>query len=122
MWAEKLEKRMAEQQKQEESNKQGVEANYNTSTGTIRDGKYYCILCDAGGWAGPSGLWYHMKRVHNAKSRNYNKHIPEKKKKEKTRKKRLKAWDIKKNKDDANLLLGFAEGAVRRRKYQKRYY
>ena len=36
-----------------------------------KDGKYYCLLCDAGGWAGPSGVWYHMKNYHGAKTRNY---------------------------------------------------
>ena len=120
--------------KREESNKHGVEANYNTSTGTIRDGKYYCMLCNAGGWAGPSGLWYHMKRVHKAKSRNYVKRKPEnrkmgKKKPTLTRRKvgRPKTtnttnttWEaglqlsrnIRKQRKEANLLLGFAEGAA----------
>ena len=35
------------------------------------DGKYYCLLCNMGGWAGPSGVWYHMKKYHGAKTRNY---------------------------------------------------
>ena len=121
--AEEQKKRMAEEKnkktrkkqevsvrrkKYEEHNKQGVEANYSTSTGTIRDGKYYCILCNAGGWAGPSGLWYHMKRVHNAESRNYNKRNLENRK---TRKRRHTERHINRKEDDANLLLGFAEAA-----------
>ena len=121
--AEEQKKRMAEEKnkktrkkqevsvrrkKYEEHNKQGVEANYSTSTGAIRDGKYYCILCNAGGWAGPSGLWYHMKRVHNAESRNYNKRNL---KNRKTRKRRHTERDINRKEDDANLLLGFAEAA-----------
>ena len=121
--AEEQKKRMAEEKnkktrkkqevsvrrkKYEEHNKQGVEANYSTSTGTIRDGKYYCILCNAGGWAGPSGLWYHMKRVHNAESRNYNKRNL---KNRKTRKRRHTERHINRKEDDANLLLGFAEAA-----------
>ena len=96
------------------------------------DGRYYCLLCDEvpSGWSGPSGLWYHSKRFHNAETRPYCRRVPlkkkkyerqhsssskyyaEKQKKEKARKKRLTAWDIKKKKDEANLLLGFAEGAA----------
>ena len=102
--------------KREENNKRGEESNYSSSTGTIRDGKYYCILCDAGGWAGPSGLWYHMKRVHNAKSRNYNKRNLENRK---TRKRRLTERDVNRKEDDANLLLGFAEAANEEQKTKK---
>ena len=43
------------------------------------DGKYYCLLCNAGGWSGPSGAWYHMKRVHGQKTRNYVKRANNKK-------------------------------------------
>ena len=107
----------------------------------VVDGKYYCLLCDDGGWSGPSSVWYHMKRKHGAETRTYCRRVPLKKKKyerqhssskkyytAKQKKERrpfrdklLANRDRKRQekKDDANLLLGFAEGAIQEENTKK---
>ena len=76
------------------------------------------------------------KRFHNAETRPYCRRVPLKRKyerqhsssskyyAEKTKKKKLvrkdsTAWDIKKKKDEVNLLLGFAGRAIQRRNTKK---
>ncbi len=58
----------------------------------VPDGKakvYQCLLCpDDPPYAGASGLWYHMKRHHGARTRPYNKRKDEKAKSGKKPKKR----------------------------------
>jgi hypothetical protein len=72
--------------------------------GQAPDGKakvYQCLMCpDDPPYAGASGLWYHMKRHHGARTRPYNKRKDEKVKsvKKSAKKKKKKKKSAKKGK------------------------
>jgi hypothetical protein len=62
-----------------------------------RNGKYHCLLCNTHkSWSSPSGVWYHLQSVHDREKRAYRK---------------FKKKDNERNIEEANLLMGFAEGA-----------